>query len=136
MAFVPAKRQLASAPINVFVYGADGKKQKIAFVAQYKRHKKSEIDDRSNALNNKFRAQQGIELIKSPDGSVPTWDYDTDMEFLVDVMAGWLGVKNEDGTDKAFEPDALETMIEDYPELLQPLFDGFWSAHRQILEKN
>lgn len=136
MAFVPVKRQIASFPINVTVYDGDGKKQKINFTAQYNRQKKSKIDELSNGLANKFRQLQGTEPVKSADGSIASWDYETDIDFLVFAMAGWKGVKSEDGTDKPFTREMLEDTIEDYPELMQPLFDGFWSAHRQVLEKN
>lgn len=136
MSFVPVKRQIASFPLNVTVYGEDGKKLKIGFTAQYHRQKKSRLDELSNGLANKFRQLQGGETVKSANGSIASWDYETDIDFLVDVMAGWTGVKNEDGTDKPFTREMLEATIEDYPELMQPLFDGFWSAHKQVLEKN
>ena len=136
MAFVPAKRQIATCPISVDVYGDDGKKINIQFIAQYRRYKKAEIDDLSDGLNNKIRLMRGEETVKRHDGTVPTWEDVPDVEFIRRNMVGWSGVKDESGTDIAYSVEAFNDIIDSYPELVQPLFAGLWDAHRGAKQKN
>lgn len=136
MAFIPEKRRIATFPIAVSVYGDNGKKIEIKFTAQYHRRKKSELDDLVDGLANRGRIARGEEPIRREDGTVPEWDDVTDTEFLARHMAGWSGIKDADGSNLAFSADALRELVEDYPELAQPLIAGFWSAHRGVVEKN
>lgn len=136
MAFVPAKRQIAAAPISVRVYDDDGREINIQFVAQYRRYKKDEIDDLGDALNNKFRILRGEDVVKRPDGTVPQWEDVSDVDFIRNNLRGWSGVKDETGADIPYSADALKNIVDDYPELVQPLFAGLFDAHRGAKQKN
>lgn len=136
MAFVPAKRQVATYPISAHVYNEAGKKEEIRFIAQYKRQSKTQLDDLSDGMNNLRRRTSGEELIKRADGSTPIADELTDIEFLQRYLTGWRGIKAGDGTDHPCTVETIAELLEDYPELVLPLMNGFWAAHRQVSEKN
>lgn len=136
MAFVPAKRPVAAAPIKFFVNNESGKQVEVSFVAQYHRHTKTQIDTLRNGVTNRMRKALGEELVKDPDGSTPEFPYESDMHFVHDKMAGWLHVKDESGAAREFNRDELDTIVEDYPELVIPLFNGFFEAHSGAKQKN
>lgn len=136
MAFVPAKRSIATYPISVYIYNDAGKKEEIRFIAQYHRQTKTQLDDLSDGMTNRVRIARGEDPIKRPDGSIPTHEEMSDIEFLQRYMSGWTGVKGGDGTNLPCTPGTIAELLEDYPELVFPLTNGFWSAHRQISEKN
>lgn len=136
MAFVPAKRQIATYPISIHIYNEAGKKEEIRFTAQYKRLGKSELEDLQDGLMNAHRIAFGEEPLKRPDGSTPAPVEMNNVEFLQKYMQGWIGIKNEDGTTRECNPATVEELLEDYPELAAPMFNGFFAAHRQISEKN
>lgn len=136
MAFVPAKRQIATYPISVHVYNEAGKKEEIRFIAQYKRQTKTQLDDLSDGMTNASRIALGQEPIKRADGSIPTHEQMSDIEFLQRYLHGHRGIKCEDGTERECTPDTIAELLEDYPELVFPLMSGFWASHKQISEKN
>lgn len=145
MAFIPVKRTIAAAPISVLSYADDASVIDISFVAQYARHKRSEAVALNTALQNKhiegvnkIYAAEGkdlVELVALPDGSIPTWTYETDEAFLLEKMNGWLEVTNEDETPKPFTKSALTEILSKYPELIVPLFNGFFVAHGEATRK-
>lgn len=136
MAFVPAKRQIATYPISIHIYNDAGKREEIRFIAQYKRQKKTQLDDLSDGLTNARLIATGQEPIKRPDGSTPVGENLTDIEFLQRYLCGWTGINDEDGTNRPCTPESIAELLDDYPELVLPLLNGFWAAHRQISEKN
>jgi len=136
MAFVTAKRPVAAAPIKVFVNGADGTQVEIGFVAQYHRHAKTHVDSLLNGMINRRRKIAGDELVKNPDGSTPDFPFETDADFIRAKMAGWLHVKNEGGSLREFTDEALVDVMEDFPEIVSPLFNGFFEAHSGAKQKN
>lgn len=136
MAFIPVKRSVASFPVAVLVYGDSGQKQTIEFTAQYRRHKQSELDHLSDSIANKIRKVRGDELIARKDGTTPVFKFETNIDFLAEVMTGWSGVVDEHGQPRPFSPEALRELLDDYPELTLALSEGFWGAHRKVVEKN
>ncbi|WYX26461.1 hypothetical protein WJ969_13665 [Achromobacter xylosoxidans] len=50
-------------------------------------------------------------------------------------MTGWLGVRDGQGDAVPFSAKALDQVLKDWPELVAPLFQGFWRAHQQVREK-
>jgi len=138
MEFVPSKRPTVSYPISVSIYGEDGQLIEIAFVAQYRRATRKELIDLNDAAVN-----QGLKNLGSPvddvraDGStVPAWPYPDDESFIKDRMVGWTGVTNAAKEALAFSEQALSEVLADYPELIAPLFQGFFSAHQGARQKN
>lgn len=136
MAFVPAKRPVAAAPIKCAVYDENGDVTQIEFVALYHRRSHEQVVDMQQALQNRARQLTDQEPIKRPDGSESTWAYATDMEFLRDVVAGWPGVHDAAGGALPYNTEALDALVGDYPELVVPLFNGFFEAHRGARVKN
>lgn len=137
MAFVIAKRPTASFPVKHTVYNKDGKAVNIEFVAQYHRSKHSEVVDLQDSLVNHVRKGQGLDPLKRPDGTTPPeWQFDSDVDFVRTKMCGWIDVKDEDGQAVPFTEEGLVATIEDYPELVGPLLNGFFEAHRGARQKN
>lgn len=136
MSFVLAKRPVAATPIKASVYDADGNAVEISFIAQYRRIKHSEFVDLQDGLHNRVMSARGEKLLEREDETAPVWKYKSDREFINDVMVGWPGVKDEAGEDVVFSVDALNELIDHYPELVVPLFGGFFDAHRGARIKN
>ncbi len=137
MPFVPAKRAVAAIPVTAQVYDENGKPVSVSFVAKYRRHAREEVQSLNDSVINLVRQARGSEPVQQPDGSTPPeWPYEADEEFLADVVVGWGDMKAPDGSDLPFSQEALLEMLDDYPELIAPLFRGFFDAHRGIREKN
>lgn len=137
MSFVVAKRAIAAAHIEVTVNGANGEPVEIGFVAQYQRHTLDQVNDLQDGMLNQVRAVNGDDPLKRPDGSVaPVYSYDSDVNFLKDKMTGWLGVKDDGGERILFNIEALDHVLSDWPELVTPLFNGFFAAHKEVKRKN
>lgn len=137
MSFVVSKRPVASCPINVKAYKADGAIVDISFVAQYHRHSPQGIADLRDSISNKARVATGQLPLEREDGTViPSWAYTTDRAFIQSKLAGWRDVNNESGDAIPFTEDALLTTLDDWPELIAPLFNGFFEAHQEAREKN
>jgi len=137
MSFVRARRPLAASPISFTVYDENGNTQKIEFVAQYHRHEYTHLADLQDAMVNRAREAEGKASIVRDDGTVvPKWPYATDLEFIQDKMAGWRGMTESNGTPTPFCAEGVAEFVQDYPEAIVPLFDGFFQAHRQAREKN
>lgn len=137
MAFILAARPIAAYPIKARVYDQNGNPADVEFVAKYHRHLPAQVNDLQNGITNKILAARGSELIKRPDGSeVPEWTYGSDMEFIAEKLADWSDVQAPDGADVPFTDAALRQLVDDYPELVVPLFRGFFEAHSGVREKN
>lgn len=135
--FVIAKRAVASCPIKAEVYDDKGKAVKVEFTAQYHRHKHSEVVDLQDALVNHVRESQGLEPLKRSDGTTPpAWPFASDIDFIKEKMAGWIDVKDEDKKPAEFSVEALDETVQAYPELVGPLLNGFFEAHRGARQKN
>lgn len=131
MAFITSRNPLAGREIKTSVYGLDGKVQDIEFIAQYRRFKRKALQELQEKLN-----QIGLPILddaKQPTGEVHQAPYATDLDLLKDVIGGWVGVQHEDGSERAYSHDELEALIEDWPELVQPLINGFFDVHREAI---
>lgn len=136
MAFVVTKREFATAPIKVFVYDEKGKQVEISFIAKYHRHTKTQVDELQDGSVNRYRKDLGQEPIKGRDGSIAEFPYDSDLDFIREKMCGWLQVRDAAGQAQEFSLEALGAVVEDFPELVPPLFNGFFEAHRGSRQKN
>jgi hypothetical protein len=137
MAFIAAKRPVAATKIDLTANDQHGNPIDIEFVAQYRRHMPDDLADLKDGMANSVRVQQGLELVERPDGSpVPPYAYTSDMAFIKDKLVGWLGVKDGGGDAIPYSEQALENVLSDWPELIGPLFKGFFSAHEGARQKN
>ncbi|SAI58918.1 Uncharacterised protein [Bordetella ansorpii] len=133
MPFVKAKRSTAATPIGLTVRGDDGKPAQIAFTAKYRRHSLEDLIDLNDMIQNKSRLAAGLSPLLKPDGSaVPAWPYPSDMAFIEEVLIGWHDVADGDGAAVAFSLGELRATVSDYPELVIPLFNGFFEAHQAV----
>ncbi|MGV2895051.1 hypothetical protein ACNPPY_04610 [Achromobacter sp. AGC78] len=135
MAFVTTKRAVAACPIKVQVHGENGDAVIIEFVAQYKRHTLDQVADLQDSLTNSFNERQGRPPVVRTKPA-PKWTYSTDVEFIKDKMTGWLGARDSQGEAIPFTAKALGQVLSDWPEVVGPLFSGFFEAHQQVREKN
>jgi len=136
MSFVATRRPIAAFPLSIIVNGANGDPVTIEFVAQYHRHSPEQLADLRDGMANKIRAAQGADPIVRADGSAPAYPYNSDIDFIKDKMAGWLGVRDAMGDSIPFGEDSLKRVLEDWPELVVPLHNGFFSAHEGAKQKN
>lgn len=130
MAFITSRNPLSGREIKISVYGPEGKPQEVSLIAQYKRKKRKEIQ----ALQEKF-AQVGKPVLddaNQPTGEVHGTPYETDLDMLRDVLGGWVGPQNEDGSERVYSHESLEDLVEEWPELVQPLVSAFFDVHREI----
>jgi hypothetical protein len=135
MAFVTSRNPLAGREIKVSVYGPDGKLQSITFVAQYRRFKRKAFQALQEQISK--IGQPVFDESKQATGEFHKAPYETDLHMLKDVLGGWVGVQHADGTERACTQDEVESLVEDWPELLQPLINGFFEVHREApREKN
>jgi hypothetical protein len=135
MSFVATKRALAACPIKIQVHGENGEPVTIEFVAQYKRHTLDQVADIQDSLTNSVNERLGRPPVVRTK-AVPVWPYTTDVEFIKDKMSGWLGTRDIHGDSIPFSEESLGQVISDWPELVVPLFNGFFEAHQQVREKN
>lgn len=135
MSFVATKRAVAACPIKIQVHGEKGEPVTIEFVAQYKRHTLDQVADLQDSLTNSVNERLGRPPVARTK-PVPQWPYSTDVEFIKDKMTGWLGTRDSQGESIPFTAKALGQVISDWPELVLPLFNGFFEAHQQVREKN
>ncbi len=137
MTFILAKRPVAAAPISVSVYDQNGVPRKLEFIAQYQRHTSEQIADLQDSMSNRIRSLRSEDSIARPDGTaVPIWKYSSDIDFIQEKLIGWLDVEDGVGAQITFTRDALTQMVTDFPEIVTPLFSGFYDAHREAKEKN
>lgn len=137
MSFVVTKRPVAAFKISLAVNGTNGDTVEVSFVAQYHRHTPQQLADLSDGMINKARAAQGLPPLLRPDGSqAPEYPYSSDIAFVQDKLANWLGVRDAAGDSVTFGPESLKAVIADWPELIAPLFSGFYSAHQGAQQKN
>ncbi|MPS30634.1 MAG: hypothetical protein E2576_14280 [Alcaligenaceae bacterium] len=137
MPFVRAKRPVAAAPISFSVYDEFGQVQKVEFVAQYHRHDHGRVADLQDAMANHARKATGQPPIVRGDGTaIPGWEYATDLAFIAAKLAGWREMVGADGQPVAFSAEEVDKLVQDYPEAIVPLFNGFFEAHQQAREKN
>lgn len=138
MPFVVSKRALAACDIKVAVHGENGAPVEIDFIAQYKRSPLDQINALHDAMTNAYRERLGQPLLPVGKGqkAAEKWEYTSDVEFIKDRMTGWLGVRDGQGDAVPFSAKALDQVLKDWPELVAPLFQGFWRAHQQVREKN
>jgi hypothetical protein len=137
MSFVVTRRPIAAFPLDIIVNGENGGPVTIKFVAQYHRHSPEQLADLRDGMTNRVRETQGMPPIVRPDGSaVPAYPYPSDIKFIEDKMAGWLGVKDASGDSIPFNPETLARVLGDWPELVIPLFNGFFAAHEGAKQKN
>jgi len=136
MSFVVTRRPIAAIEVDVSVHGTDGKPVAINFVAQYHRHSPEQLADLRDGMVNKARAAQSLDPIVREDGSVPAYSYASDIDFIKEKMAGWLGVKDASGDSVPFSAGSLGQVLEDWPELVIPLHNGFFAAHEGAKQKN
>jgi len=127
MAFITSRNPLAGREIDVNVYDENGKLKEIKFVAQYKRKKRTEYRDLVKQLT-----QIGMPVLddagKATD-AIHQAPFETDTIFLQTVMGGWVGVERADGTAREFSADELQDLLEEWPELIPALADGFHQVH-------
>lgn len=137
MAFITAKRPVAATKISLTVSDQNGEAVDVEFVAQYRRHMPEQLADLKDGMANAVRVTQGLDPVERPDGSaVPSYPYTSDMQFIKDKLAGWLGVKDGSGDSIPYSDQALEIVLSDWPELIGPLFKGFFDAHEGARQKN
>ncbi|NHC62179.1 phage tail assembly chaperone [Paenalcaligenes suwonensis] len=134
--FVVTKRPIVAFPISISVYDEKGELQEIEFVAQYKHASLTELQALQNGYNNFIRSIQGLDPVPDEKGKVQVWKYKTDMELVQERLVGWIGVSEESGQEMKLTKANLEKVIATYPELVKPLFHGFFSAHSGAKEKN
>ncbi|WP_315136895.1 phage tail assembly chaperone [Achromobacter marplatensis] len=135
MAFVTTKRAVAACPIKVVVHGETGEAVTIEFVAQYKRHTLEQVADLQDSMANAYNERMGRPPIERKK-SVPKWTYTSDVEFIKDKMTGWLGARDHQAEAIPFNAKTLAQVLSDWPEVVAPLFNGFFEAHQQVREKN
>lgn len=137
MSFVVTKRPVAAFPISLVVNGTNGDPLEISFVAQYHRHTPEQLADLTDGMVNKARATQNLPPLLRPNGSqAPEYPYSSDLEFVQAKLANWLGVRDAAGDSVTFSRESLQAVITDWPELIAPLFSGFYSAHQGAQKKN
>ncbi len=138
MAFVVTKRALAACEIKVTVHGENGAPIELDFIAQYKRSPLDQINALHDAMTNAYRERIGEPPLPVAAGqkAPEKWVYASDVDFIKDKMTGWLGVREGQGDTVPFSIKALNQILMDWPELVGPLFQGFWRAHQQVREKN
>ncbi|WLW63682.1 hypothetical protein ACM1PE_09000 [Achromobacter sp. PD1] len=137
MSFVVTKRPVAAMPIEVIVNGTNGNPMEIKFIAQYHRHTPQQLADLRDGMTDQVRAGQGLEPLQRPGGTrAPAYQYASDIDFLKDKMASWLGVRDGAGESITYSVDQLEALLADWPELVIPLFNGFFGAHEGAKKKN
>lgn len=136
MSFVVTRRPIAAIALDVSVHGTDGKPVSVNFVAQYHRHTPEQLADLRDGMVNTTRAAQGLDPILRKDGIVPVYSYASDIDFIKEKMAGWLGVRDASGDSVPFSAGSLDQVLEDWPELVIPLHNGFFAAHEGAKQKN
>lgn len=137
MSFVVTKRPVAAVKIEIPVHGVNGDPVDISFVAQYRRHTPEQLADLTDGMVNKARASQGLAPLVRPGGSqAPEYPYQSDLEFVQDTMVNWLGVRDAAGDSVTYSVEALQRVLIDWPELIAPLFRGFYAAHEGAQKKN
>ena len=137
MPFVRAKRPVAAAPISFSIYDEFGQVQKVEFVAQYHRHDHGQVADLQDAVANHARKANGLPPIVRADGTpIPEWGFPSDMAFIREKLAGWREMVGTDGQPVTFSIEELDALVEEVPEAIVPLFNGFFAAHQQAREKN
>lgn len=137
MSFVVTKRPVAAMPIEVIVNGTNGSPVEIKFIAQYHRHTPQQLADARDGMTDQVRAGQGLKPLLRPDGSqAPLYQYASDIDFLKDKMVSWLGVRDGAGESITYSVEQLEAVLADWPELIIPLFNGFFAAHEGAKKKN
>ncbi len=122
--FITARNPAAGRPITAKVYDQDGNPLSIEFVAQYRRFKRRDYQVLREQLMR--IGQPVLDDAGQATGAVHQPPYETDTAFLRDVMIGWVGV------DREFSPDELESLLEDWPELVAPLAAAFHDVHATI----
>ncbi|MEN5162579.1 hypothetical protein [Achromobacter kerstersii] len=135
MAFVTTKRAVAACPIKVEVHDENGEAVAIEFIAQYKRHTLDQVADLQDSMANAFNERLGRPPVARAKPA-PKWPYSTDVEFIKDKMTGWLGARDSQGEAIPFTAKSLGQVLSDWPEIVAPLFNGFFEAHQQVREKN
>jgi len=137
VAFIVEKRPHAAAPIKTTVLNAKGEPVVIDFVALYQRHSHADLVKMQNGFINRGRLAHGQDLIPGENGEPPAEaPYATDADLIKSEMKGWLGVEDENGATLSFTPSTPADLLRDYPELVVPLVNGFFEAHKEAAQKN
>lgn len=129
MAFITSRNPMAGREIKISVYGADGKPQEIALVAQYRRHKRKAFQALQEQLA--LIGKPVLDDAGQPTGAIHQPTHGDDIDFLKDVMGGWVGPQHADGSERVFSHDELDGLCEEWPELVMPLVNGFFEVHRE-----
>lgn len=133
MSFVVTKRPVAATKLQATVNAENGDPVEISFVAQYRRHTPKQLADLQDALTNRVRVAQGMPPLLRPDGSAaPEYPFTDDIAFIKAQLTGWLGVRDAAGDSIPFSGDALDQILADWPELVVPLYSGFFDAHKAL----
>lgn len=137
MSFVVTKRPIAAKKLEIVVNDEKGSEVKLDFVAQYIRHTPNELADLQDGMTNQARLAQGLEPVTRRDGTeVPKFAFTSDIDFIKAKMSGWLSVRDASGDSIPFSPESLDQVLTDWPELVIPLFHGFFEAHQGAKQKN
>jgi len=101
-------------PVKVEFPTDDGKKKTVEFQAQFKRLSQEEIEEQQQALN---------------DGTL------TDRGVIGQVMIGWKGVADEDGTPLDFNESNLASLLSMFPtqpSIVRAYYDSLKNAAKKI----
>lgn len=129
MAFITSRNPLVGKHIELTTFDEMGKPKKSDFVAQYKRMKRKALQALQEQLGKSV--QPILDDAGQPTGEFPKRPYETDLDMLKDVMGGWVGAQYADGSERPFSHEELEELIEEWPEVVVPLVNGFFEVHRE-----
>lgn len=123
-------------PVESKIFDEKGEVQTIGFTVLYKRVENGIRKKLLNGVTNLAREEMGLESSKDDKGKVHKWPYKTDADFFNEYITGWVGVHDEKGEPLDYSVENRTRLLENYPELNQPVFQGFFDAHEGARVKN
>ncbi len=76
------------------------------------------------------------EWVKKPSAQAVEGLSLSDADYLGEVVSGWAGVKADDGSEVAYSPASLATLLENYPASGAEIFDAYLKALTEAKAKN